>query len=436
MVRRSEKKSCDLVEMVYSACTSWLKDWIEAERVVLVDEFDLAQWMEQEMKEATQTFLTYAFKTSKARNDAFLVLRTVFYEHYLFEKELATQSLRPNVDIVARLPNVPQSIQKSAAWHSESRDMLSGHEFGPVCMGPLSERTNVLRKKCTPEVQPELLTNVGESQTVYLTSEDGKLSSFKWGWRYEPVARQLFEKIVAEGTVFDGLGRIRHPTLSRLGASPDGLIMDGPRCGRLVEIKCPPSRVLDGNIPIHYYCQMQLQAEVCDADAVEYIEVQFGACPQEQVSTDILAKGKQPWIGKVCVVAETADTPPTQYTYQYSPLFPNTLAGFSECILWKPEGLILESSVWYVKDWFHSTVLRNPRWWNEVGHPAYKEFWEEADLARTSARFKPVAMFVDSASEGGTDRVSNDTVVDEDATPTAGTKTKNAKRSVGWIGVE
>lgn len=428
------------LEMVYSACTSWLKDWTDAERIILLDEQDLVAWMDQEMKDATKTFLTYAFKSSKARNDALTVLRALFYEYYLFERQLALHALKPNPAVVQRLPNLPQSVQKSATWHAESRDMLSGHEFGPICVGPSSERANVLRKKCAPEARMELSDESLESQTVYLTSDDGKLSAFKWGWRYEPVARDLFETCIAEGKVFDGLGRIRHPTLPRLGASPDGLIMDGPRCGRLVEIKCPPSRIIDGKVPIHYYCQMQLQAEVCGADAVEYIEVQFGACPQDKVSTDILVKSKQPWIGKVCVTAVSADTPPSQYTYQYSPLFPNTMKGFTDCLSWTPEGIILESCVWYVKDWFHTTVLRNRRWWEEVGQPAYKEFWEEADLARKTGRFKPVAMFVDSASENGkekgNDRESPDNAVDSDARTNGATNDGRAKRAVGWKGEE
>lgn len=425
-----------LIEMVYSACISWLKDWVEAEQVSLVDEYDLAQWMELEMKEATKTFLTYAFKSAKARNDALAILRSLFYEHYLMEREIAIRNLKPNPELVERLPKLPQSVQKSAAWHAESRNMLSGHEIGPVCMGPVSERTLVLRKKCGPEVHTNPGDEVGESQTVYLTSDDGKLSAFKWGWRYEPVARQLFEQCIAEGTVFDGLGRIRHPTLPRLGASPDGLIMNGPRCGRLVEIKCPPSRVINGSIPIHYYCQMQLQAEVCDAEAVEYFEVQFAACPQEKISMDILSRSKQPWIGKVCVVAENENTLPSQYTYQYSPLFSNTVKGFSECLAWTPEGVVLESSIWYVKDYFHSTVLRNRRWWEAVGCPAYTEFWEEVDCARSTDKFKPVAMFVDSASEGGNDHESYDTFVGVDDSPTDNTSDERAKNSVGWIGVE
>jgi len=388
-------------EMVFSSCAAWLKDWLEVDAPTLVDDFDLSTWMEQEMKDAIQTFLRFAFKTVKARVDALNILKTLIYEYYLFERR-RHQALPPNPEAVARLPALPQSTQKSAAWHAESRNMLSGHEFGPVCIGTVSERNAVLKKKCAPEVvlSQDALQELQESQTVFMTSESGELSAFKWGWRYEPVARDLFERCVGQGTVFDGLGRVRHPTLPRLGASPDGLIMDGPRCGRLLEIKCPLSRVLNGTVPKHYYCQMQLQAEVCDVEAVEYVEVQFGAIPQNRVKDEPRVRsGVQPWIGKVCVVAAAEDMLPSQYQYAYSPLFPNTEEGLSDCLAWTPSGLIRESCVWYVKDWFHTTVLRNRRWWDSIGHPEYVRFWEDVDAARLDGRFKPEALFVEDGED-------------------------------------
>jgi hypothetical protein len=389
--------------LVYSACVECFNDWVAADPPTLHDEWDVAQWMESEMKHATEMFITHAFHSARARNDAIMILRALYYEYFLFEQQRAIAVLKPNIAAVARLPSALQTSQKSAAWHAESRDLLSGHEFGGICVGGPAERTMVLAKKCAPEViihgdtEPE-----AESRTVFLTDGDGKLSPFKWGWRYEPVARQLFEIVVAGGApVYDGLGRIRHQTLPRLGASPDGLIMGGSRGGRLVEIKCPVTRTIDGSIPVRYYCQMQLQAEVCDVDAVDYVEVQFAAAPAATVSEDILSRGKQPWIGKVCVTAAADDADPASYKYEYSPLFPADKKGFRECMAWKPEAaVILEESVWYVKDWFTTTVLRNKRWWETLGYPAYVQFWKDADAARADGRFKSQPLFVDSESDG------------------------------------
>lgn len=441
------------IEMVFSACNLWLKDWLEAESPILVDDWDVSNWMENEMKEATNTFLTFGFKTSKARIDALVILRSLFYEYYLFEKQIAISKLLPNYDTTVRLPALLQSQQKTSAWHAEGREMLSGHEFGPVCVGSYSEREAVLIKKCAPElIISEGMSSV-ESRTVYLTSEDGKLSSFKWGWRYESVARQVYETYIStlEGTairVFDELGRIRHPSLPRLGASPDGLIMNGSRQGRLLEIKCPITREIDNKVPIHYYCQMQLQAEVCNVDAVDYLEVQFSAFPQEGITLEMLSNGVQPWIGKICVCALAEDTPPSKYTYAYSPIFTNDAKGFQDCLAWTPEGIVLESSIWYVKNWFLTTVLRNPRWWNAVGYPSYMDFWKDVEMARSEGRHKPRALFIDSESESnedifdsragkrGDDPLSLQTVGGSDETSSTERPFAGAKTFGGWQGTE
>jgi len=391
----------ETIDMVFSNCVEWLRDWVEANPPNLKDEWDLSQWMESEMTHATKAFLEYAFKTARARNDAIMILRSIYYEYFLFQQQIALRTLAPNPAAVQRLPALPQSNQKSAAWHAEARDILSGHEFGPICVGSPSEWNTVLAKKCAPPIHAPSDSLV-ESRTVYTTPEDGSLSAFKWGWRYEPVARQVFETEFAKGTVFDGLGRIRHPTLKGLGASPDGLIMDGPRSGILVELKCPITRELDGTIPIRYYCQMQLQAEVCDVEAVDYFEIQFGAVQQKDVTDDILKKGKMSWIGKVCVVAKTKDAAPETYEYKYSPVFPATKKGLKDCLKWsatnKPN-VTLESSVWFIKDSFHKTVLRNRQWWLTVGLPSYNRFWKEVEEARGDGRFKTKPLFVDTESD-------------------------------------
>jgi hypothetical protein len=431
----NKNKMTEDIEMVFSSCVEWFRDWVDADPPVLADEWDLSQWMEFEMTEATKSFLTYGFRTARARNDAVMILRGLYYEYFLFQKQISLRRLMPNPAPVERLPKLPQSNQKSAAWHAESRDMLSGHEFGPVCVGGQGEYNAVVAKKCGPVAHiPENATM--ESRTVYLTQEDGALSAFKWGWRYEPVARDLFEAVVAEGKVFDGLGRIRHPSLPRLGASPDGLIMDGPRSGRLVEIKCPSTRSMDGKIPIRYYCQMQLQAEVCDIEAVEYVEVQFGAMPQEKATNEIIELSKQPYIGKVCVTAASFDTPPADYKYAYSPLFPATKQGYKSCIAWKPSGILHESSVWYVKDWFTQTVPRNRRWWQSVGYPGYVQFWKDVESARKDGRFKTKPLFIEEELDTGeTDHMSVDSLDGADDRTSDDITAKDASGAEAWIGV-
>ena len=107
--------------MVYSACVTWFQDWVEADPPILYDEWDLNQWMVYEMRQATHMFLHTAFHSHRARNDAVMILRALYYEYYLFQKQRALSALSPRDDVVARLPHALQTPQKTAAWHAESR---------------------------------------------------------------------------------------------------------------------------------------------------------------------------------------------------------------------------------------------------------------------------------------------------------------------------
>jgi hypothetical protein len=72
---------------------------------------------------------------------------------------------------------------------------------------------------------------------------------------------------------------------------------------------------------------------------------------------------------------------------------------------WKPtNSYVLERTQWYVKDWFTTTVVRNRKWWKEVGYPAYTKFWAEVDTLRTSGYTNRKPLFIDSDS--GSDTVA------------------------------
>jgi hypothetical protein len=85
-----------------------------------------------------------------------------------------------------------------------------------------------------------------------------RMKPFDWGIRFEPVVKQIYED--KYGVTLKELGRLTHPIDPRCSASPDGLIYDCPkneRTGRLIEIKCPATREVDGKISKKYYWQIQ-----------------------------------------------------------------------------------------------------------------------------------------------------------------------------------
>jgi hypothetical protein len=86
------------------------------------------------------------------------------------------------------------------------------------------------------------------------------------------------------------------------------------------------------------------------------------------------------------------------WTYEYSPLFPNTSEGRTAAEAWMPTGAVLEKELWAVETIQTVTFQRNPRWWTTVGLPAYNEFWTDVDKARNNPQFLAPAFHDDAES--------------------------------------
>lgn len=189
---------------------------------------------------------------------------------------------------------------------------------------------------------------------------------------------------------------------------------------------------------------MQLQAEVCDVAAVEYFEVQLGSFIQSgpicEEFVAAVSSAKLPWIGKVCVVADHTDDASNLYRYEYSPLFSTSEVGIHECQAWNPSsGVVLESALWMVRDYYTTTVLRNRRWWEVVGRPAYETFWVEVRAAREDGRYlrESLPLFVsDDSDSEESDHVIHDSAVYPDEQSNDDAHSEASSTVEGWKGVE
>ena len=156
-----------------------------------------------------------------------------------------------------------QNDQRTDAWHSKRGEMLTASEiYKALPDATLAQKHEIIMGKLTPRVRTE---GPGPRALV-------------WGTRFEPIAKEIYCKLSDFPLEIVDTTCIPHPTVSFLGASPDGIILtEGVRHGRLVEFKCPISRVFsdDTEVPKAYYHQMQLQMECTQIDTCEYIEFQF-----------------------------------------------------------------------------------------------------------------------------------------------------------------
>jgi putative phage-type endonuclease len=156
-----------------------------------------------------------------------------------------------------------QNDQRTDAWHMKRGEMLTASEIYKALLdATIAQKHEIMVSKLTPRPRTE---GPGPRALV-------------WGTRFEPIAKEIYCKLSDFPMEIVDTTCIPHPTVSFLGASPDGIIRtDGLRNGRLVEFKCPISRTFsdDTEVPKAYYHQMQLQMECTGLNICEYIEFQF-----------------------------------------------------------------------------------------------------------------------------------------------------------------
>ena len=82
------------------------------------------------------------------------------------------------------------------------------------------------------------------------------------------------ERLRKRYKIYD-IGFVTNSKYPLIGVSPDGVIRDYKGKPALLEIKCPYSREITGEIPKDYYHQMQLQMLICEIPRCLYAEYQF-----------------------------------------------------------------------------------------------------------------------------------------------------------------
>ena len=101
-------------------------------------------------------------------------------------------------------------------------------------------------------------------------------SSTHWGVKYEAVTKMVYEHVF--GTVVREYGYVPHMHWDFIGASPDGINVAASnvaKFGRLVEIKNVVNREIEGVPSNEYWIQMQVQMEVCDLPACDFVETKI-----------------------------------------------------------------------------------------------------------------------------------------------------------------
>jgi len=277
-----------------------------------------------------------------------------------------------------------QIEQRTDEWYSETKNLITASEIAAIWKGPRSRAALVMAK--APSASAATLAALTDEPVFVpqrnLAVRRENTGPMDWGVRYEPVVKQILEDSL--GAKIQDLGRIRHREVSRVAASPDGLFVQCDKepalVGTLVEIKCPPSRVINDKIPFDYWCQMQLQMEVCGRPSCEFVEAKFRELAQDETSSapasaspsDSASAPAKGWI----VLEGNSDTMETRYVYSSTEPFEGS----------GPSGpfgpwVFMEKYQWELVHMRRITVPKDTAWFQSI-QPDLAAFWADVEAAR------------------------------------------------------
>lgn len=195
----------------------------------------------------------------------------------------------------------------------------------------------------------------------------------EWGQKYERCSCMIYSHIT--GHAVGEYGLIFHDRHTFLAASPDGIRDDGV----MLEIKNVTSRQITGIPPIYYYCQVQLQLEVCDLERCDYLETEIKEYTLREYREDVVHTMK----GCIMLIM-TSDS--TQKKYLYSPLN-LTMEQYLE---WKAIQMATEipagweyrlMTFWYLDKMSCVPIYRDRAWFAHY-FPVMRAFWDQVEHYR------------------------------------------------------
>ena len=256
-----------------------------------------------------------------------------------------------------------QTEQRTEAWYKQMATVISASELGNL-FGSAHQRAQFVLTKTVPpppRFQP-------------LATPSDRMRPFDWGIRFEPVVKQIYE--YKHGVTIKELGRMHHQVDPRCTASPDGLISFCPaglRTGRLLEIKCPVTREIDGTVPKDYYAQMQMQLHVTGLQQCDYVEAVFVSRYNQMP----LKEGPVLYSGFFAVIRFAEPTAGQDFYYAYSPV--NATSEWTPDI--KDGEEIIEITPCKLSHWSEQLIMRNEDWWKGM-QPHFEAFWSDVEKAK------------------------------------------------------
>lgn len=326
--------------------------WFEEAKISLHESLELLEESEKEKQKAQELLSLISDAVS-------IFTREAINPDW---KQMTVEEKQAKVKAIQEAPQIPQRTEE---WFKHFGKVVTASEFSALFTNTKRRRDLVLSK-----VNPST-----DSSSFQHACPTTSMTALGWGIRFEPVVKQLLE-YRDKCKLFEP-GRLYHRTNTHLAASPDGLVaeaMNLEQLARLVEIKCPYSRTIGGEIPSDYWIQMQIQMEVADIDECEYIEVELVSEKSNQTGpVDLSGTTYQGIVYLIKKQVQEGEAFDYKYIYgdidsQERPAIPQ---GY-EC---------METIPWGLKRWNRKIVSRDRKWY-ESTKSWQDSFWNDVEAVK------------------------------------------------------
>jgi len=321
--------------------------------------------------------LTFNFKLEKCIEEL-IEKRILVDEPYYNEVDINNITKQ-----IQFLDSIPQFEQRTEGWYEFRKQRITASDFATaIDENPYGRKKDLILKKCG------------------LSKPFSPGAAILHGVKYEEVVCNIYSK--RNDVIVKEYGCIPHPKIDWIGASPDGICSYNSNnknyIGRMLEIKCPKSRVINGYPPEYYHIQVQGQLEVCELEYCDFLECDirqydnkeefFKDVIDDKTNTKYNNNNYNRNLMEKGIIIELYDNKTKSLKFEYCPY---DICKNKESILkWENniidnvlenEELDLEylgTTYWKLNEYSCVLIKRDRHFWNNV-YQKLKIFWNELE---------------------------------------------------------
>jgi len=272
-------------------------------------------------------------------------------------EEIPLERKKTHNDKIEYFNSLPRYPQKSKEWLSQRQNYLTASTIS-TAIGANG-----------PSARNELF----ESKSTNISKFNGNVCTH-WGNKYEPVANMIYSH-ENNNVIIHEFGMITNSKYPILGVSPDG-ITDLGENGRMLEIKCPYSRVIDNKIKKEYSHQMQEQMLVCDYDECDFLECKF---------VEVLTAYDNDEFYRGIIISYLPNSQ-NECSYFYSPVVCTDIElkqweELNITNLTNDNHIYIQSTHW-ILDIYNCQLVKRDEQWVVKYYPILESFWKEIEEER------------------------------------------------------